>query len=73
MTQPDLAAGMVRLELMVEALERGAQHHAEHGGKAACGCPARLDGTDPYLHLPGCPREGDLQVDRWLRERREVS
>jgi hypothetical protein len=29
----------------------------------------RLDGKPPYLHKPGCPREGDLQIDRWLAER----
>lgn len=28
----------------------------------------RLDGRPPYLHNPGCPREDDLQVDRYLAE-----
>lgn len=67
-TRPDLAAEVVELELMAEALERGARHHAEHGGKAACGCPLRIDGTEPYLHRDGCPRLGGLQIERWLRE-----
>jgi hypothetical protein len=67
--RPDLAAEAVELELMTDALERGARHHAEHGPTAACGCPARIDGTDPYLHRDGCPRQGELQVQRWLAER----
>jgi hypothetical protein len=28
----------------------------------------RLDGRPPYLHRPGCPREGDLQIGRFLAE-----
>lgn len=28
----------------------------------------RSDGRPPYLHGDGCPRAGDLQIDRWLRE-----
>lgn len=28
----------------------------------------RTDGRPPYLHYPGCPKEGDLQIDRWLDE-----
>ena len=28
----------------------------------------RLDGRPPYLHNPGCPREGELQIDRYLAE-----
>jgi hypothetical protein len=28
----------------------------------------RTDGRPPYLHNPGCPREGDLQLDRWVAE-----
>jgi hypothetical protein len=28
----------------------------------------RTDGRPPYLHRPGCPREGDLEIDRFLAE-----
>jgi hypothetical protein len=60
--RPDLAAEVVELELMAEALDRGARHHEEHGGTAGCGCPLRIDGTEPYLHRDGCSRQGDLQL-----------
>lgn len=66
--RPDLAGEMVEVELMVEAMERAGRYRAEHGGNAACGCPLRIDGTEPYLHRDGCPRQGDLQIERWLRE-----
>jgi hypothetical protein len=44
-----------------------------HGRKAECGCPRRIDGTEPYLHREGCPRSGELQTERWLRERSEMT
>jgi hypothetical protein len=28
----------------------------------------RADGRPPYLHHDGCPRAGDLQIDRYLAE-----
>jgi hypothetical protein len=28
----------------------------------------RTDGRPPYLHQPGCPHEGELQLERWLQE-----
>jgi hypothetical protein len=28
----------------------------------------RTDGKPPYLHNPGCPRENDLQIERYLTE-----
>jgi len=28
----------------------------------------RTDGRPPYIHKDDCPREGDLQLDRWLAE-----
>jgi hypothetical protein len=28
----------------------------------------RTDGRPPYLHRPGCSREGDLQLDRFFAE-----
>lgn len=35
-------------------------------------CPGcgnyRTDGRAPYLHRPGCAREGDLQLDRYVAE-----
>lgn len=45
-----------------------AANSGEPGGTATCGCPLRVDGTDPYLHRDGCPRQGELQVGRWLAE-----
>jgi hypothetical protein len=40
------------------------------GRVGACGeCGAwRTDGRPPYLHRPGCTREDDLQIDRFLAE-----
>jgi hypothetical protein len=38
----------------------------------ACpGCGSyRTDGRFPYIHKDGCPRESDLQMNRWLAEQR---
>jgi len=41
-----------------------------HHAGACIGCGSyRYDGRHPYLHHPGCPDEGDLQMDRSLREK----
>jgi hypothetical protein len=37
---------------------------------AKCGCPLRIDGTDPHLHRDGCTQQGELQVERGLSEER---
>lgn len=52
--RPDLAAELVELELMRDGLERAARDHAEHGGKAECGCLLTIDGREPVLHHSGC-------------------
>lgn len=66
--RPELVGDVVELQLLTDALLRGLRHHQEHGGTAGCGCPLRVDGTDPYLHRDGCPRQGEVQVERWLTE-----
>jgi hypothetical protein len=47
-----------------------AQSPNPHRVNACPGCGSyRADGRAPYLHHPGCPHEGDLQIDRFLAER----